>query len=262
MNKFEKLLKLAKENGVREAIQLIVSILARGKINNYNLIKKYFAGKSGLEIGGPSGDFKDHGFIPLYKIIRTLDGCNFAAHTIWEGDIGQDLHYHYYKGKKGIQFISDATHLNFSSSMAYDFVISSNCLEHVANPLEAIQEWVRVLKKDGLLLIIVPHKDYCFDHNRSVTAFSHLLDDYRNNVKEDDLTHVNEIISLHDLTMDKASGNAAQFRERSLNNFENRALHHHVFNNSLLKDIYSYFELEVLLAYEGKIGHIILGKRS
>ena len=95
-----------------------------------------------------------------------------------ESDIGEGLGYPYDKWKTGIQFISKATHLNFGANTAYDFVISSNGLEHVAHPLKAIQEWIRALRKEGLLLIIMPHKDYCFDHNRSITVFSHLLDDF------------------------------------------------------------------------------------
>ncbi|PYL73305.1 MAG: hypothetical protein DMF22_01865 [Verrucomicrobia bacterium] len=31
----------------------------------------------------------------------------------------------------------------------YDFLLASHCLEHMANPLCAFQEWLRVLKKKG-----------------------------------------------------------------------------------------------------------------
>ena len=40
----------------------------------------------------------------------------------------------------------------------YDFVFSSHSLEHIANPLKAISEWLRITKKDGYIIIIVPEK--------------------------------------------------------------------------------------------------------
>jgi SAM-dependent methyltransferase len=240
----------------------LITRIVRKRIDNYVFIRGLFEDKSGIEIGGPSGDFKNYGFIPLYKIIKRLDGCNFTNTTIWEGDIESGKQYIYYNNKSGIQFISEATDLTFCINSTYEFVISSNCLEHVANPLKAIEEWIRVTKKDGLLLLILPNKEYCFDHKRPITRFSHLLEDYKNNLKEDDLTHLNEILELHDLKMDKRAGNIETFRERSMVNFKNRALHHHVFNISLLKQIYEFFNLELLLTNEGRRSHVIIGKRA
>lgn len=233
----------------------------RKRINNFSDIKKLFISKSGLEVGGPSRIFRNKGFIPIYKIVKELDGCNFSTITIWEGNIESGKNYKYYKNRKGVQYILEATDLSRITSSKYDFVISSNCLEHIANPLKAIEEWIRVIKEDGLLLLILPNKDFCFDHNRQVTDFSHMLSDLYNNVKEDDLTHLDEILNLHDLQMDKPAGTLEQFRERSLKNFQNRALHQHVFDMGLLKQIFNYYKLEILLAHEGA-EYIILGRKS
>lgn len=233
----------------------------RKRINNFSDIKKLFISKSGLEVGGPSRIFRNKGFIPIYKIVKELDGCNFSTTTIWEGNIENGKNYKYYKHRKGIQYILEATDLSRITSSKYDFVISSNCLEHIANPLKAIEEWIRVIKEDGLLLLILPNKDFCFDHNRQVTDFSHILSDLHNNVGEDDLTHINEILDLHDLQMDKPAGTLEQFRERSLKNFQNRALHQHVFDMGLLKQIFNYYKLEILLTHEGA-EYIILGRKS
>lgn len=41
-----------------------------------------------------------------------------------------------------------------------DFVFSSHCLEHLENPHAAINEWVRVLKPNGLMYLYLPHPDY------------------------------------------------------------------------------------------------------
>lgn len=235
--------------------------LTRERVPDFASIKPLFFAKSGLEIGGPSRIFRDGGFIPIYHLVKALDGCNFSNTTIWEGTIDGGRKYHYYYYKNGLQYILDASDLSPIPSSTYEFVLSSNCLEHVANPLKAVGEWIRVLKEEGLLLLVLPNKEYCFDHNRPVTTFSHLESDFRDNAKEDDLSHLNEILELHDLEMDKRAGTFEQFKERSLKNFENRALHQHVYDMTVLKEIFNYFKLEVLLTHEGK-DFVILGKKS
>lgn len=260
MKKLVKIFKVLNQKGLGYILKEVFSKIIKKRINNFVYINQLFANKSGLEIGGPSGIFRNGGFIPLYKIVKELDGCNFSNTTIWEGNIESGRNYNYGKNKKGIQYISEATDLSLITNSKYEFVISSNCLEHVANPLKAIEEWIRVLKSGGLLLLVLPNKEYCFDHNRPITEFSHLLKDYQNNITENDLTHLDEILELHDLEMDKPAGSLEQFRERSLNNFENRALHQHVFDLTNLKEIFNYFKLEILLTHEGR-EYIILGKK-
>lgn len=41
----------------------------------------------------------------------------------------------------------------------FDFVISSHCLEHMVDPLQAIREWWHLLKYGGYLIITVPDED-------------------------------------------------------------------------------------------------------
>lgn len=261
MKRIVKVFEVLNEQGLVYIITRILSKIVKKRINNFIYINQLFANKSGLEVGGPSGIFRNGGFVPLYKIVKEIDGCNFSNTTIWEGNLESGGKYNYYKNKKGIQYISEATDLNLIPDSKYEFVLSSNCLEHIANPIKAIEEWIRILKRDGLLFLVLPNKEYCFDHNRSVTEFSHLLKDYQNNITEDDLTHIDEILELHDLKMDKPAGSLEQFKERSLKNLENRALHQHVFDINVLKEIFSYFKLEVLLTFEGR-EYIILGKKN
>lgn len=39
-----------------------------------------------------------------------------------------------------------------------DYVYSSHCLEHISDPLTTLQEWHRVLKVGGFMVVIVPHQ--------------------------------------------------------------------------------------------------------
>jgi SAM-dependent methyltransferase len=192
-------------------------------------------GNYGVEIGGPSLLFRT--VLPLYHRVRGLDGVNFSTDTIWEGRIEAGAGYHYHRNKRGHQFIADATDLPELATARYDFLLSSNCLEHTANPLKALMEWKRVIKLGGALVLVVPNKENNFDHRRPVTKFEHLVDDFTRDVGENDLTHLDEILALHDLRRDWPAGGRQQFRKRSLKNFENRTLHHHVFDVGLIEEM-------------------------
>jgi SAM-dependent methyltransferase len=262
MGNLKKAVAVFKEKGLAYTVNMAVSKIIGRKINNYHYLAGLFTGQHGLEIGGPSGIFKPRGFIPLYNVIEGLDGCNFSNKTIWEGAIEAGETYNYHENKKGYQYISEASDLGQVPASKYDFLISSHCLEHVANPLKAVSEWLRVLKKDGIMLIVLPNRKYTFDHNRPVTKFSHLLDDYKANTAEDDLTHLEEILKLHDLNKDKLAGSFENFRKRGLQNFEKRSLHHHVYDIALLKEIFDFFNVDVIMTYDKTQDLVIIGRRA
>lgn len=119
-------------------------------------------------------------------------------------------------------------------------------MEHIANPLKAISEWLRVLKSQGFLVILVPNKQFTFDNRRDYTSFEHLLDDFKNNIGENDLTHLPEILDKHDLSNGFDSRDRVVFEEQCLHNEENRSMHHHVFNNEVLEEIAIYFDVTIL----------------
>lgn len=51
----------------------------------------------------------------------------------------------------------DANHLStYFESETFDFLHASQCLEHMNNPLEALLDWSKVVKKGGHLVITVP----------------------------------------------------------------------------------------------------------
>lgn len=224
----------------------------------YKATKHLFTSKKGLEIGGPSQIFQPFKELPVYKHAKIVDGVNFSTATIWEGEIAQGNTYQYTKRKeKGYQFICEGSNLADVAAGAYDFVLSSHNLEHFANPLKAVKEWDRVLKPGGALLIILPDKRFTFDHRRPDTTMEHLLADYENNTQEDDLTHMEEILALHDLSMDLPAGDLAHFRQRCLSNIDNRCMHQHVFSEDLIRAIYAQFNFKVLSLEYAPPHHII-----
>jgi SAM-dependent methyltransferase len=135
-------------------------------------------------------------------------------------------------------------------------------LEHVANPLRALEEWRRVLENNGLLLLILPHKDGTFDWRRPVTELEHMIDDYEKNVGEEDLTHLPEILALHDLKKDLPAGSAENFRLRCAENSANRAMHHHVFDTSLTLRLLDRAHFQLLRVSAFAPCHIIVLSRK
>lgn len=200
-----------------------------------------FAGKAGIEVGGPSQVFSKKGIFPVYPLVGSLDNCNFSAATVWDGKVPAGCGYRFDPGKPaGRQYVAEATDMSGLSSNAYDFVLSSHMLEHTANPIRALLEWKRLLKEGGLLVLLLPDRELTFDHRRPVTPFAHLIDDYKANVAEDDLTHLPEILTLHDLARDPEAGGPEAFELRCLKNIENRCLHHHVFDMELAMSLVEY----------------------
>jgi SAM-dependent methyltransferase len=239
---------------------MLVSIKYRGAaLPGAEIYRSHLKGQSGIEIGGPSTVFATQ--LPVYQVIRRLDGVNFASSTIWEGSVQAGDTYRFHGWKKGRQHVADATNLSAIKSGSYDFLLSSNCLEHVANPLKAMDEWTRVVKRKGALLLVLPNKATNFDHHRPVTRFQHLLEDYHGNVGEDDLTHLEEILQLHDLSMDPPAGDRDSFRKRSQDNFNNRTLHHHVFDADLIHEIFEHVGLDMIAQQKTDTDFIALGMK-
>ena len=218
-----------------------------------------FIGKSGIEIGGPSQAFSRRGIFPVYPIVENLDNCNFFSTTVWEGAINKGKTY-WFDPKKpaGQQHIVEASAMEGLTSNAYDFVLSSHMLEHTANPILALSEWKRLLTVDGTLVLLLPDKNHTFDHRRPVTMMEHLIADFDAGMTEDDLTHLPEILAQHDLERDPEAGNMDAFKSRSMRNFENRCLHHHVFDRQLAINLVEYIGFRVFSVEEIYPHHILL----
>ena len=223
----KQLIPLKVNNYLRDFYNYLIR--ANYNYHPYVQITKY---RNGLEIGGPSNIFKY--LLPVYRDCRSMSFVNYSNETVWEGKLNQKTIF--FKNKSGKQYISEATDLSQFNDNAFEFIVSSNCLEHVANPLKALEEWKRV--GSGNIILILPRKEFNFDYKRPVTKFEHILKDYEDDVDEHDLTHLEEILELDDLSLDKPAGTFEQFK--------NRCLHHHVFDSKLVEKISSYMGLKIV----------------
>ena len=216
------------------------------RLRCHALERHAFAGKTGIEFGGPSSIFGARGIFPVYPLAAGIDNCNFDYQTLWEGQIKPQGGFQFDRRREpGRQFVAEATDLHFLADGGYDFVLSSHMLEHSANPLKALREWLRLIKPGGTLLLVLPHRDGTFDHRRPVTQLVHLVEDFERRMGEDDLTHLPEILQLHDLRRDPEAGGFEAFKARCERNRENRGLHHHVFDTRLAIELLDHVGVQI-----------------
>jgi SAM-dependent methyltransferase len=201
------------------------------------LCRSHVQGAHGLEIGGPSRIFSRAGHIPLYDAAARIDGLNYSSETLWAGGLGEDRPFLYGKRVLGRQYVREASHFPDIESAAFDFMLSSHVIEHLANPLRGLLEWGRVLREHGVLILVVPHKDGTFDHKRPVTTVEHIVEDFQKDIGEDDRTHIAEILELHDFERDFWLVSQEEFAARCEDNFRHRSVHHHVFNTELAVNV-------------------------
>lgn len=224
-------------------LQLIIDGISSTKIptNVFPDLSKRFDSLYGVEIGGPSSIINSMG---IYNK-SNMDCVNYSSHTLWSDHVQKHPFRNFDNRTMGLNYIMEATDLNQFENNKYDFLVASHVLEHIANPLLAIKEWKRVLKDNGTILLILPWKNATFDHKRNITPFSDLLKHYENNTDEHDLSHLDEILELHDLSMDLPAGNIEQFTARSNDNFIHRGLHHHVFDFDLITKCLEFFDFKI-----------------
>lgn len=249
-----KNIMLTKDISISDTTITIISYVKQPE--KRRLIKEAFKlrHKKGIEIGGPSRFFSLKGGFPIYLFAERIDNVNYGSTTVF-GNYEQGETFNYYKNKTGNQFIAEATDLRNIENNSYDFLLSSHSLEHSANPIKALNEWIRVIKPDGKLILILPDKRYTFDFEREYTSFSHLLDDYNKDMSENDITHIEEILSKYDEIKGKVP--IEEYKKLLSNNYINRCAHHHVFNQELIRNLLEFAGFKVESQYEVNPFHLI-----
>lgn len=129
-----------------------------------NLIDRYCLGQ-GLEIGPGKNPYCDRSNTKFLE--------KFPSET--EGNIEIDM-------------VADAFDIPECQD-AFDFLVSAHVLEHLPNTLQALFEWKRVLRNDGVLFLVLPHANRTFDRQRQLTTIQHHIEDYEKGVGYEDQTH-------------------------------------------------------------------------
>jgi len=74
--------------------------------------------------------------------------------------------------------IDDGERLARFADASLDFVVASHVLEHIEDPVAALESWLRVLRPGGVLLIVLPDAAQGFDGPRERTSVEHVLRDH------------------------------------------------------------------------------------
>jgi SAM-dependent methyltransferase len=81
------------------------------------------------------------------------------------------------------------------ASQSEDFIVCCHVLEHLANPLRAIDDVYRVLRPGGTLLILLPDRRRTFDKDRLPTELAHVVADFQAGIVEVDDDHIIEFLT-------------------------------------------------------------------
>lgn len=73
--------------------------------------------------------------------------------------------------------IDDGEVLGTFAAASLDFIVANHMLEHCENPLGTLRVHLERVRPGGVLFYAIPDKRQCFDQNRPVTPFQHLLAD-------------------------------------------------------------------------------------
>lgn len=103
---------------------------AKRRFYDGNFHSRYFAGH-GIDIGGAPDPLSQYiGIFPKMLSVR-----------IWDLKDG------------------DARYMTGVPDNQFDFLHSSHCLEDIEEPYEAMNQWIRIVKPGGFLIITVPDED-------------------------------------------------------------------------------------------------------
>jgi SAM-dependent methyltransferase len=162
--------------------------------------RAHFAGKlqgTGLEIGALSQPMVTHpGMRVQYVDRHTTAELREEYASLGTGHL-----------KRFVEpdIIDDGTKLTTIADATYDFLIAAHVIEHLANPIGAIESWARVVRPGGLIYLVVPDKRGSFDRRRVRTTLEHLILDYRRPSRERDYEHFLDY-SIH---VQRSSGDPA-----------------------------------------------------
>lgn len=205
-----------------------------------------------VEIGGPTPFFQASGFVPIYPLLDNLTIFNYASETRWEQKKIVQIH-----NREVAIHTAEAASIPLPDKRVA-LILSSHVIEHLANPIAGLKELSRILKPEGRLLMIVPHRDGTYDHKRPVTTIAHLEADLEQNISEADNTHFEEILQLHDLNRDTTTKSQDDLKKAVLANSITRFCHHHVFDTRLVISILDKAGLEPTLLEIVRPYHIVV----
>jgi SAM-dependent methyltransferase len=161
--------------------------------------------------------------------------------------------------KKENYFEADAGDLPFEAD-TFNFLISAHCLEHCPNTIKILEEWKRVLKPNGNIILILPHAERTFDKGRSLTTVERHIEDARMNITEKDYINDN---GSHRFILDESAVFFENHHHKWLEDARSSEgkwdfdwlastgnIHYHVWTQNEIGRLLNYLGLNILLIEE------------
>jgi predicted SAM-dependent methyltransferase len=144
------------------------------------------------------------------------------------------------------------------ASNSQDFIIANHFIEHCEDPILALQNIFRVLKKTGVLYMAIPDKNFTFDVDRAKTSWEHLWMDHVQGPARSRRDHYFEWVSLVQkrigLIANDTTNLEIQNRIDKLIS-ENYSIHFHVWDSNsfreFLLDIGNKTEIQFQINFQG-----------
>lgn len=125
-----------------------------------------------------------------------------------------------------VNVVADGETLEIFDNDSKDFIIANHFLEHCEFPIKTVENWVRVLKKDGIIYCAIPNKDFTFDKNRNLTPITHLIYECQTGVS-DTFAHYMDATNGDDMM----SGNLMDTKY---------SIHYHVWDRTGIIEFFEY----------------------
>ncbi len=207
---------------LKNALMKYSVCVSRRNIRAY-LAAKYLRGQ-GIEIGALNGPVT----VPSGAAVKYVD--------IFSADEVRRRHPELKQYRLvDVDIIDDGERLDKIESGSLDFVVAIHFLEHCQDPIGALEAALRVLKKRGILYIVVPDKRFTFDADRPVTSIEHLIRDHKEGPAVSRKEHAGEWSAMVD---EKFKDSPPENIEKLKN--DDYIVHYHV---------WTYFDMMALLAY-------------
>ena len=163
--------------------------------------------------------------------------------------------------------ILSADDLGTIPSESFDFLVSNHLLEHIPDPIAAVEEWLRVLRPGGVLYLSVPNSlGNLYDYRREPVRIGHLLEVARMRGDADATDrhkreHWREVVREVELVPDGSPAFAERFEQFVA---EDYPIHFHVYDAESVVQILDHVQqqgtygLKVLRRYGLRHGYEVV----
>ena len=134
-----------------------------------------------------------------------------------------------------VDLVTDAHTLAGIENESQDFAIANQVLEHLENPLLAMESLLRVVKTGGVVFLSLPDKRHTFDAGRPLTRFEHIVEDYRLGPEKSREAHYREWMEL----VEKVPSGEFAERLNFLMNVLHYPIHFHVWTQFEMFEMFS-----------------------